>query len=256
VQNYAYLYGYKPLNSNAMAERKFTLRIEEMPVIGKFLFDSFNRDFSDFQGYSPDFNNAYRNIFSNLVDAVNDIVNPKTLVAELKKITADMYDIIDSLRPIMNRLEGYVDRVDASDLTIQASDFGIKAVRDKISNKDQEALLENLKVVIENIDNNLAKLQAKGWDNEQDQELRDKRTEIANANAAQNMKMDQREAKVQDNIDTLNELWVIMQDVMDTGRVRLYKFDNPEKAGDYTLAVLKNRIRQEGTADTDPGAAG
>ncbi|MFQ5334924.1 MAG: hypothetical protein ACE5DN_02500 [Flavobacteriales bacterium] len=233
-----------------MVERKFTLRIEEMPVIGKFLLDSYTRDEADFQGYSPDFDNAYRTDFENKVQAVEDIVNPIKLVGELKKITKRLYANIDSLRPIMNNLEGYVKRV-GEDLTIPPEGFGIKAVRAKISNKDQEALLENLKIVIQNIDDNLGDLQAKGWDNAQDTELRTKRQEIKDDNEAQNLKMDERQAKVQDNIGVLNGLWAVMQDVMDTGRNRLYKLKNAEKAGDYTLARLKARIRQERSIDEE-----
>ena len=225
-----------------MTERKFNLKIEEMPVIGRFLLNSFDRDFADFQNYSPDFDDAYRNNFKNQVEAVENIVNPKKLMGELKKITDGLYANIESLRPVMNKLEGYVKRVDANDLTMMPGDFGIKQVRDKIANKDQEALLENLKVVIEHIDNNLAPLQAKGWDNAQDAQLREKRIQIKNANEAQNMKIDERQAMVQSNMDTLNALWVMMQDVMDAGRLRLYKFEDPEKAADYTLAKLKGRI--------------
>lgn len=234
-----------------MVKRKFRIRIEEMPVIGKFLYDSYNRDEADFAAYSPDFNAAYKTNFAEKLDAVENIVNPKKLIAELKKITKGMYANIEKLRPIMNNLEGYVNRVDEEDLTILPEDFGIKPVRDNISNKDQEELLENLKVVLQNVDDNLAALQAKGWDDEQDTELRDLRDSIKDDNAAQNLKMDEREAKVQANMGTLNELWVIMSDVMDTGRVRLYKFKNPEKAGDYTLDKLKNRIRQEKAIDED-----
>lgn len=234
-----------------MAERKFNLRIEEMPVIGKFLYDSFERDFADFEEYSPDFNNAYKTAFEGKVEAVEDIVNPKKLIAELKKITQAMYKNIDSLRPIMNKLEGYANRVDPEDLTILAKDFGIKPVRDKISNKDQEALLENLKVVLQNVDDNLSALQAKGWTPAQDTQLRDKRQQIFDANAAQNLKMDAREAKVEENIPILNDLWATMQDVMDAGRVRLYKLTNKEKAGDYTLSKLKNRVRQEKKIDEE-----
>ena len=228
-----------------MTERKFNLRIEEMPVISRFLLHSFERDLADFQAYSPDFNEAYRADFESKVEAVEAVVNPKTLIGELKKITHDLYATIDSLRPVMNRLEGYVQRATPEALTLLPEDFGIKPVRAKITSKDQEGLLETLKVVVANIDANLTELQARGWDDTQDTELREKQAQIKAANEAQEIKLSERKAMVQDNMETLNALWVLMQDVADTGRVRLYKFDNPQKAADYTFTKLKKKVRQD-----------
>lgn len=227
-----------------MAKKSFPIRIEEMPVLGKFLQDSFLRDFADFQGYSPDFNNAYKTNFAAKLTAVEGIVNPIKIMAELKKITERLYENIDSLRPLLNKLEGYVNRAD-DNLSILPGDFGIKPVRDKISNKDQEGLSENLKVLLQNVDDNFTALSAKGFTAAAQTVLINLRDSINTDNEAQNVKMDEREAKVQENYDVLIELWEIMSDVMDAGRVRLYKFTDKEKAGDYTLATLKNRIRQE-----------
>ncbi|OFY95963.1 MAG: hypothetical protein A2491_14230 [Bacteroidetes bacterium RIFOXYC12_FULL_35_7] len=60
-----------------MTARKFTLRIEEMPVVGGFLLKSFETDIAEFQAYSPDFNPAYKTAFESKLATVESIVNPK-----------------------------------------------------------------------------------------------------------------------------------------------------------------------------------
>src|SRR3989339_229140 len=72
-----------------------------------------------------------------------------------------MYASTEGLRSQLQLLEGYIKR--AENLTILPKDFGISALRNKIAKKDQEAVIENLKVLFQNIDDNLAAIQAKGF---------------------------------------------------------------------------------------------
>lgn len=225
-------------------KKSIPVRIEEVPVLGKFLKDSFVRDYADFADYSPDFNNAYKNNFFSKLTGVEKIVNPIKLISELKKITARLYENTRLLRSLLNKLEGYVNRAGDA-LTIFPEDFGIKPVREKISSKDVEGLLENLKVVLENISDNLSVIQNKGYKTAAHNALIGLRNSIKADNAAQNKKMDAWEQKVRANSKQILEFWKILKDVMETGRVRLYKDSNKEKAGDYTLSTLKKRIRHE-----------
>lgn len=225
-------------------DKKFSkLRVDEMPVVGRFLYDSMVRDLSSFESFSPDFNSDYMDNFLNKLSDVENIVNPKVKIAELKKITSNLYDTIDSLRVIMTKLEGYVLRAGAA-LNILPKDFGISKVRQKIANKDQEALIGALKVVLQNIDGNSAILESKGWTAEQQEELVAKNASIIADNAEQNLKMDEKESLVEENMHKLNDFWEVMKDVMDTGK-RLFKYDNKEKTGDYTLTKIKSRIRHD-----------
>lgn len=227
-----------------MAEKKFSLRNEEMPVVGRFVFESFERDYADFVDYSPDFNDAYKASFLAKLEEVENLVNPKKVLNEQKKTTATLYENIDSLRPILAKLEGYVERA-GDDLSILVDDFGFKEVRRKIDNKDQEALLENLKILLQNVADNMVLLEAKGWNVAKNDELVALRDEISSGNIEQNAKMDERNLNTDASITTMNELWDIMRDVMETGQQRLYKFENTKKADDYTVTTLKGRIRSE-----------
>lgn len=224
-------------------DRLFRLRVEEVPVVGQFVFDSMERDYAKFTAYSPDFDEAYKTKYLDELNVIKDIVNPKTLIVELKKVTAILYDTIDSLRPIMTNLEGYVYRAE-DDLNIIPKDFGISEVRNKINNKDQEALSNALKVVLQNIADNSTALEAKGWTVDQQNELLTKHNAIIVGNTDQNNRMNQKEALVEDNMDKLNEFWLMMTDVLKTGKI-LFKYESEEKTGEYTLSKLKSRIRQD-----------
>lgn len=227
-----------------MTTRKFSLRIEEMPVVGGFLLKSLELDFAEFQAYSPDFNQDYKTNFQTKLEFVDGIVNPKKLQGELKKVTENMYSAIDGLRNPLLLLEGYIKR--AENLTILPKDFGISGVRKELSNKDQEALLENLKTLFQNIDVNLAALQAKGFTQTAYNELKATRDFLKNGNQSQNQKLNEKQKLVEENIEVFNDLWDIMKDVMDTGK-RISKSNSKLRIDDYTATKLKSRVRHEFT---------
>src|SRR3989339_560334 len=227
-----------------MTARKFTLRIEEMPVVGGFLLKSFEIEIVEFQAYSPDFNPAYKTAFESKLATVESIVNPKKIQGELKKITDNMYSATEGLRSQLQLLEGYIKR--AENLTILPKDFGISALRNKIAKKDQEAVIENLKVLFQNIDDNLAAIQAKGFTTAAYNKLKTTRDSIKTANQSQNEKMNQKQKLVEDNIGTLNELWDIMNDIMDAGK-RIAKSNTTLRIDDYTKTKLQKRVRHEFT---------
>jgi hypothetical protein len=222
----------------------FNLRVEEVPVLGGFIKNSFIRDQKDFTAYSPDFNKKYLDSYSTKLEAVESLVNPIKLTKELSVITERIYKNLVALRPLLNRLEGYTNRANGS-LTIAPKDFGIKEVRAKITSRNVEAVLGTLKVLLENVDNNIDALKAKGFTDEARTEIGNLQKAIKEDNLAQNIKLDEREAHVRTNIKTLNELWEQMSDIMDSGK-RIYKSIDAIKAKDYTLTILKKRMSQEG----------
>ena len=225
-----------------MATRKFSFRIEEMPVVGGFLLKSVELDFAEFQAFSPDFNPAYKTTFQTKLESVDSIVNPKKIQSELKKVTENMYASSESLRNQLQLLEGYIKR--AENLTIAPKDFGISAIRKSITNKDQEALIENLKILIQNIEDNLTSIQEKGFTTTAYDKLKATRDSIKSANQTQNEKMNQKQKLVEENIEVFNELWTIMSDILDTGK-RIAKNNIQLRADNYTIAKLKKRVRNE-----------
>ncbi|MEZ5198666.1 MAG: hypothetical protein R2764_20460 [Bacteroidales bacterium] len=145
--------------------------------------------------------------------------------------------------PLITRLEGYVNLAKDS-LNVAPADFGIKEIRKKIRSKDVEGLLDKLAITLTHTSNNMAALTAQGFTPEALAQLQSLTASIRSSNLQQNLKMDEKEAGVQANLQIITELWMIIAEILDVGK-RLYKYDNKEKAGDYTATVIKSRIRHE-----------
>ena len=225
-----------------MTTRKFYLRIEEMPVVGYFLLNSFETDMPHFQAYSPDFNPDYKAAFQAKLLEVENNIHPKKVIAELKKITDTLYTDAENLRNHLQLLEGYVKR--AENLTLMPKDFGITPLRQKITRRNIEGVIEDLKVLFQNINANLPALQTKGFTNQAYDKLKLLRDNIKLQNQKQNEKMSQIQSLVNENVETLNQLWYMMSNIMDAGkRIAL---TNPKVLSDnYTKTKLQKRVNHE-----------
>ena len=227
-----------------MPETKLLIqcRIEEVPTIGGFLINSITTDLADFTAFSPIYNATYLTNANTQLAAIEALINPKQLTAELKAITLRIYTNIAVLRSKIDFLEGYIIRATAP-LTIPVKDFGITQVRKANNSGDVEKLLTALAYLLTNANNNMAALTPKGYTATQHTALTTIKTQLNDDNIAQNAKLNERNNKVKDNYTLINDFWKnICTDISDAGK-RIYKKTN--KADDYTIAELKRRIRQE-----------
>lgn len=226
----------------AVTPLKITCRIEELPTIGKMLLDTLSPNLTDFTAFSPDFSATYLTNGTTKLNAVTALISPKQLTAEMKIITQRIYTNMDNLRPKLDYLEGYVKR--ATGLTISAKDFGISKVRQKNNKGDVEGLVDTLGFLLTNVTNNMAALTAKGYTAAQHTALTGIKTSLTNDSSAQNTKLNDRNNKVVSNHNLINEFWAICTDISDAGK-RIYKSTAPQKLGDFAIAELKRRIRNE-----------
>lgn len=226
-------------------------RIEEVPTIAQFTVDSYTRDITDFQTYKPaKYTPGFLSNIQTQITAVNAIINPKQLTAELKLITGRIITNTFAIRPLINKLEGYL--ADATGLSIAPKDFGLSEVRKAISNDDQERLSSALAFVLQNITNNIGPLTAADYTAEQRTQLTALKTSLDNDNAAQNAKMSARAILVTQNYSIINALAQTVKDIWADGK-RLYKISEKTKVKDYTNAKLIARIRQEELRTTVTG---
>lgn len=221
---------------------KFKCRIEELPVLGGFLLSSMQGSLADFTAFSPDYNAAFMTTANADLVAVEALVNPKQITAELKIITARIYNNMTLLRGKIDFLEGYINR--ATGLTIGKKEFGISEVRTKNNNGDVEGLVNALTFLLTNVANNTVAITAKGYTSAQNTALTNLRNDLKTDNIAQNNKINDRNNKVIANYGKLNSFWDKIVDIGDAGK-RIYKSSAPNKVDDYTMATLKKRIRQE-----------
>lgn len=218
-------------------------RIEEVPILAQFTHDHLNRDLADFTNYKPSKYTA--GYLSNIItqkNAVEALVNPRQLTAELSVVTLRLLQNLEALKQPLNLLEGYVE--DAAGLTVQPKHFGIKEVRQKIARNDQEGLNLALLYLIGNINNNMTQLMNVDFPAASLTTFQTLRQQIFDDNALQNVKLGNRAQLVLSNMGVINGLAAILKEVWADGK-RLYRLQNKVKAKDYSNADLVNRIRQE-----------
>ncbi|MDX2302746.1 MAG: hypothetical protein NW226_08090 [Microscillaceae bacterium] len=221
-------------------ERKLKLKLDEIPAVGQFIYDSYLADEADFKAFSPQFDETYKTDLAERFNTVKEIINAKVITAELKVVTARMYENISVLKEQINRLEAYA-KLAKTSLKVVLADFRFKEVRRLANKKDFEGLIENLKITIQMVSENMEALQAKGFTQESKTALETMRIAFETDNAEQNRKLDQRRQHVANNNETINALYEKLSEILTIGKV-LYKKSKPEKAKSYTLAEIRKRV--------------
>lgn len=222
--------------------KKFPCRIEELPVIGGFVFNTFTNDAAGFIRYSPEFEAPFPENFEAKITEVEEIINPKQLTGKQKIETQNIYSNMIATRDLLNKLEGYIGF--ASNLSIPKKDFGVKEVRDKITSIDAEAYLKKMKDLMNNVNDNLVPLQEKGFTLQAKSELENMITQVKAGTMKRNEIIERKEKLVQENLEKLNELWDMIKKVMVTGKT-LYQNTDFAKTNEYKLKTLRHRVRVE-----------
>ncbi|MFZ4546536.1 MAG: hypothetical protein ACOYN4_03840, partial [Bacteroidales bacterium] len=116
-------------------------------------------------------------------------------------------------------------------------------LRANIKKRNAEATLASLAVLLREIDNNTAALEAKGFTAAMKQEFVDGRTFIDSHNRDQNTLMNLRSELTAENKALLLDYWRDIAELMGIGKL-IYKSDQV-KAKEYTFTNLRPRVRRE-----------
>ncbi|MCU0348165.1 MAG: hypothetical protein MUC59_14585 [Saprospiraceae bacterium] len=227
-------------------KKKFPGRQEELPAVAEFIYASFNRDLALFTDYSKDFDAAYAANFRKQIDDLTEVVFPKTLTQQGKLVTARIVTNLARLKILNDLTDSYVKRA-GSALTVSPADFGCRDVRKKIKSGDVEGVVKALRIVLQNVDANLATLTAKGLKDATKTEMAALPDTLTADNTLQNTNAQARNQLVNDNIGLFDSLYAIMRDVAEVGKV-IHKTTSgtPERAADYVMAGLLKKVRNEG----------
>lgn len=217
-----------------------TCQISELPTLTGFIIASYTRNQADFQAYSPDFNAAFLTNLKAKNDALQTIINPKQVTAELKLITDRIYRNQIALRQPIDFIEGYINR--ASNLSMAAKDFGVGAIRKANNRGNIEDVTSSINYLLSNVKKNKTILTAKGLTDGLQDNIQRIHDQLLADNIAQNQKIGDRKALVEKNYASMNALWQILIDICDTGK-RLYKTAAPYKLQDYTIKRLIAQLR-------------
>lgn len=227
---------------NGNPSRNFNCKDEELSVICGFSAISLGRDLADFGAYSPVFTNAYLDGYKAKINAVDDLVQPKSETLELKMLTERIYDTLDALIDPINHVDGYLDLAGKT-VPVSPVDFGLTPLRKSVRSRDVENVLKLLRTVETNLVRYKNELAAKGLTDA----LIARFTEAAATLAAdKNQKysiVSARMALVQNNLGLLNELYDQLVEICKIGKI-LYKQTDKAKLNDYTFTYLLKQVRR------------
>jgi hypothetical protein len=236
---------------NSIPPRSYNCKDEELPVVCGFAAISLTRDLNDFTTFSPMFDAAYVAGFKTKIEAVQDLVQPKSETLELKVITEHMYAELDSLISPINYLEGYL-KLTGNALPISSTDFGLVQLRKSVRSRDVENVFKLLGIVEDNIGKYKTELTAKGLTEALITKLGEARTSLLNDKNKKYELVSNRMALVQNNLGQLNQLYDQLTEICNIGKI-LYKQTDKAKLKDYTFSQLMKQVRRtEKTAEEKP----
>ncbi|MEI6123855.1 MAG: carboxypeptidase-like regulatory domain-containing protein [Bacteroidota bacterium] len=200
------------------------------------------RDLTAFKNYKPKYVQAFLDaLILRLADLVN-LVDNKIKMGEVKKMTEDLYGEVEGMRPMLYSYEGYVeDAEEAGTLNEAMKDFRFKFLRKAISSKDVDKVILEALTNWQTIDNNLTPIKDQGYTDAMHTAYQDMIADIDSKNTTRNLKMEEKEAIVQANMDFLNGIYKDCMRICNDGK-RIYKYTSKDKLKDYTMSAIRRRI--------------
>jgi len=219
----------------------YKFRQEELPVVGDLLLQMFVRDRSAFEKFSPEYKGEFFEIVESQIRKVLDMTQAPTLRAEIKRKTSDLYQCIDEIIPILDLIAAYAKRANTA-LTVKAADFGVVQAKKEIRKRNIEGVCTKVKVVGQNIANNLDALTERGYSDELGHELNQMTQRAYDLNLIQEEKIREKKQLVADNMSEFKLLWCFLKDLSDTGKL-LMKADK-QKCDGYKFINILKKVRK------------
>jgi hypothetical protein len=226
-----------------MSTKKFTCRVEDLPVIGEFVVNSAEKDINDFNNYSAKFTIEYLATVNSQIEVCKELAKSSTITKELKSATHQLYYTTKNFRIKLNALEGYL-KIGVDKLDIAIEDFGLKKIRSNIVRSNIEGFLSNMRTTMVAVKRNISTLEAQGMKPAFIDEIETHLQEINSLNVKQNELISKRNRLTADNINKFNDLWSNLKLIMNTAKA-IYRDVNEAKLKDYTIAHLKRRVNAE-----------
>jgi hypothetical protein len=225
-----------------LQSRSYNCKDEELPIVCRYALSHLKRDLTDFAAFSPVFNDDYVQKFTTKIELVDDLVSPKIETDELKKITGRLYLTMDGLVDPIARVRAYL-LLAKNSVSISAKDFGLTLLSRKIAFRDSEGVRQNLLIVNSYLEKYREPLVAVGLNETVINQFANAVPLITNDNQLQFDIVNRRKAIVQNNLNTLNELYEQLAELLSVGK-SLYKTTDPLKAKEYVFSALIKRVRK------------
>ena len=238
---------------NGSTQRNYNCKDEELPVVCGFSLMNLKRDLTSFTGYSPVFDLAYVAAYEARIEAVQDLVQPKSETIELKLITERMYDTLDSLIAPLNYVDGYL-KLAGNTVPMSTTDFGLTQLRKSIRSRDVENVLQLIHTVEANLGKYNPELSIVGLTDTTSVKFTDAGNLLAIDKNKKYELVSNRMALVQNNLGILNELYDQLTEICNIGKA-LYKLTDKAKLNDYTFAYLMKQVRRTEKKEAKPVSA-
>jgi hypothetical protein len=219
----------------------YKFRQEEIPIVGELLLQMFERDRSAFEKFSPEYKGEFLEIVVCQIRTVQNMTQAPTLRAEIKRKTSDLYECIDEIIPILDLIAAYAKRANAA-LTVKAADFGVSQAKKEIRKRNIEGVCTKVKVVEQNIKNNLEALKERGYTMALGAELNTMTQKAYKLNLLQEEKIREKKQLVVNNMTEYTLLWCFLKDLSETGRL-LMKTDK-QKCDGYKFSHIIKQVRK------------
>ena len=231
-----------------MENKKFNCKMEDLPVIAGFAIQSLETDKVDFIEYSPVYDGDFITDARLKQKECSELVKQEDVLKRQKKVTQEINLNLKGLRNNVNKIEGYL-LLAANQLDISVADFSLTELRLNISKKNVEGVCSDIQSLIVKLKRNEVALSDKGMKTALLDDLAAQNEKLDKLNMNQNDLKNKRSRTTSDNIKVFNELWDILNMILDGGR-SLYRANDKVKYKEYTLSQLKKRVNLVKTANT------
>ena len=238
-------------STDSLPERQFSCRLEELGPTARLAFTRYQKYHDDFTDASTDFGAAFDTRFAEKQVIFEQLVPSRQRTMTAAEETRRLNAAAKALRHPLNLLDiQIVAAAKAQTLTVAAKAMGLGPVRAAINNRNIEGLELALGDLLQLIGTNQQALTAKGMKPKALTDLRAARQGLGLSNTTQDSgRLDSVELTAE-NIKAANALWVLVAEILRTGRL-LYKETNPKRAQGFTMARLLKLMR----AANEGGAA-
>jgi hypothetical protein len=170
--------------------------------------------------------------FKAKIDAVDELVQPKSETVELKMLNERIYDTLDLLISPINHVESYLNLAGKT-VPVSAADFGLTPLRKSARSRDVESVLKLLFTVEGNLNKYKTQLEARGLTDALVQKFAETGDQLADDRNKKYELVSNRMALVQNNLSLLNDLYDQMTGICRIGKI-LYKQTAPITIGGQT----------------------
>jgi hypothetical protein len=222
-----------------MKIKSFKVKFEEIPAIGEFIEASFLNDKEEFAAFSPMYANGYAENYHSKLLAVKEAASPHLLTARMKQATENQYAAQAAMLKLLSLIERYCQLAQGS-LPLDIKNLKFSDFRRNIRKHDAEAIVAAAKYFIQSIQPCLPALVERGLTAEKVAEMNTFITAIETNNLEQNVLMNERGRKIEDNY-LFYDFWNMVEDIMKTGK--LIHQDNALRQKEYAKKTLVSRVR-------------